>query len=332
MSLEARCDLGALMDPTSRIKRLRKRVVKAALVPPDSSEAALAAARSWLAHGGHPSHIWRRGRLAGDLLRGLTPVIDEDELLVGKFSRRPLTAEEATELANWQRYGEPATSKAYGQRAHMAIDYGRVLREGIEGVLAQIARYRTRLDTSRPDQQEQDFFYQGCEEALKGVVELSDKYADLAEQQAALSKSPRRAKELRAIAERCRKVPRKPAESFAEACQAAHFITFCMCAGNQMLLFQLGRPDRYLWLYYKRDLEAGKLTRTEALEYLDCLGFLLNEYTPRGLAVGYMVGGRDEWGNDVANELTYLALQSIHHTRLAYPGIGLCWTDRKSVV
>jgi formate C-acetyltransferase len=37
-----------------------------------------------------------------------------------------------------------------------------------------------------------------------------------------------------------------------------------------------------------------------------------------------MVGGRDREGNPVHNELTYLFLRSIAHTRLAYPGIGLC--------
>ncbi|MBM3494176.1 MAG: hypothetical protein FJX72_07635, partial [Armatimonadetes bacterium] len=35
---------------------------------------------------------------------------------------------------------------------------------------------------------------------------------------------------------------------------------------------------------------------------------------------------RDETGRDVSNDLTRLMVASIDHVRMAYPGIGLCWT------
>jgi formate C-acetyltransferase len=120
-------------------------------------------------------------------------------------------------------------------------------------------------------------------------------------------------------------VPAGPATTFAEAMQSIHFATFCMCAGNQMQLMQLGRPDRYLWPYYQHDLAAGRITRARAQELIDCLSVLLTEYTGRGLAVGWMVGGRDAAGCDVTNELSYLLVQTIGHVRLAYPGVGVCW-------
>ncbi len=123
----------------------------------------------------------------------------------------------------------------------------------------------------------------------------------------------------------CRAVPAGPAATFREAIQSVHFVTFCQCAGNQMLLFQLGRPDRYLLPYYRADVAAGRLSEDEAQELIDCLGIMLNEYTPRGLAVGFMVGGRDSSGLDASNELTALFVRSADHVRLAYPGIGLCW-------
>ena len=63
----------------------------------------------------------------------------------------------------------------------------------------------------------------------------------------------------------CRRVPEYPARTLREALQAAHFVTFCLCAGQRMLLFQLGRPDRYLLPYYRRDLAAGRITPEAAL-------------------------------------------------------------------
>lgn len=65
-------------------------------------------------------------------------MIDDGELLVGKFSDRPLTDAEAEEHTNWWRYGAPSTGVVPGQRAHMAIDFARVLRLGVAGVREQI--------------------------------------------------------------------------------------------------------------------------------------------------------------------------------------------------
>lgn len=216
--------------------------------------------------------------------------------------------------------------RADGQRAHMAIDYERLLRLGVTGVRRLIGLYRSRLDCTRASDLEADYFYQACLEALDGLVILSNRYANLAEDMAGREADAVRRTELEEIARVCRKVPEHPAETFREALQSVHFVTWAMCAGNRMLLMQLGRPDRYLLPYYERDLALGRITREQALELVDCLAILLNEYTPRGLAVGWMVGGRDSTGRDITNELTNLMLQSIAHVRMAYPGIGLCWT------
>ena len=312
--------------PTARVERLRDHAMARAQSMGDDGESQLAAARGWLRSGNEINYLLRRGLLAGEILRNLTPVIDPDELLVGKYSFRPLTPQEQAELDEWQRCGEPATGKAAGQRAHMAIDYPRVLRLGIAGVRAQIGVYRAALDLSRPDDLEKDAFYQGCLAALDGVTALALRYAEYAEYLTEQEDDPARRAELREIARRCRKVPEFPADTFAEALQAVHFTTFCQCAGNRMLLFQLGRPDRYLLPYYRRDLAAGRLSPDAAQELIDCLGILLNEYTPRGLAVGWMVGGRDEAGMDITNGLSYLFTRAVGHIRLAYPGVGICWT------
>jgi len=317
-----------LTQASCRVERLREVAVERAHTPGACGgiECALLEARSWWSSRGESSHMLRRGILAGDILAGMTPVIDADELLVGKYAIRVFTPEEEAELDNWRKYGQPATSKADGQRAHMAIDYERVLRMGIVGVKAQIELYREALDIARPEDMEKDLFYRACLFALDGVAALSQKYADLAEIQA-LDAAPARAAELLEIARICRKAPLQPAESFAEAIQATHFITFAMCAGNRMGLFQLGRPDRYLLPYYRRDIASGAITPQGAQELIDCLGILLNAYTPRGLAVGLMVAGRDGSGQDITNDLTYHFVQSVGHVRMAYPGVGVCWTN-----
>jgi pyruvate-formate lyase len=315
----------SLDQPTARVRRLREHVL--GLESPGAApELELLSARAWAASAGEPWILLRRARETAAILRGMAPVIDPGELLVGKYCDRALTAEENEESARYRAWAEPARPPVLGQRAHMAIDYDKLLQLGVEGIRRQIESYRERLDLTRPVDMERDAFYRACTLALDALVACAGRYADLAEAQAEDEADPQRQEELHEIARLCRRVPEFPARTFREAMQAIHFVTFCLCAGQRMHLFQLGRPDRYLLPYYRRDLTEGRTTPEEALELIDCLALLLSEYTPRSLAVGWMLGGRDAAGSDVCNELTALFLRSIGHTRLAYPCVGLCWT------
>ncbi|MCE5258838.1 MAG: hypothetical protein LLG44_07210 [Chloroflexi bacterium] len=305
-----------------RIERLRAQFLEQG--PVSSHEPELLWARSWLATPHEPWNLIRRAKATAAVLNGMTPEIGADELLVGKFSSRLLSPAEEAELEQWRKVNSRATSAVLGQRAHMSIDYETLLRLGLHGIREQIGIYRGRLNTSLPAELEKDAFYRACLVALDGLSGFSVHYAELAERQAAQADSVR-AQELYEIADICRRVPEHPAGTFREAMQAIHLVTFALCAGQMMLLFQLGRPDRYLWPLYQRDTQAGRLSVDQAQELIDCLCLMLNVYTPRSLAVGFMVGGRDGSGRDVSNDLTRLFLESIRHTRLAYPGIGLCW-------
>ena len=315
-----------MCEPTARIQRLREHALTQMGGEYRVLEPELLWARSWLASAGQPWTVVRRAQATAAVLQGITPAIDPGELLVGKFCRRELAPEETEVLQRYRECSAPAEAPVWGQRAHMAIDFDRLLRLGVDGLRRDISRYRGRLDPTRPQDLEQDAFYRACLITLEALVALSHRYAALAEAQAAAESDPARRAELQRIAAVCRRVPELPARSFHEALQAVHFVTFALCAGQRMFLFQLGRPDRYLLPLYRRDLAAGKITPAQAQELIDCLGLLLSEYTPRGLAVGWMVGGRDASGADVCNELTAMFLHTVEHLRLSYPCVGLCWT------
>ncbi len=314
-----------MSEPTPRVHRMREAIL--AQGPIQREEPELLWARSWLASHREPWNIIRRGRAIADTLRSMTPEIGPDDLLVGRFSTRALNDEEWEELERWRQELSLAASPVQGQRAHMAIDYEKLLRLGLSGLRRQIALYQERLDCTIAEHSRRDAFYRACLMALDGLRDFSLHYAERAEAMAAVEDDPSRRAELQEIAVSCRRVPEEPARTFREALQAVHLTTFALCAGQQMLLFQLGRPDRYLLPYYRRDLAEGRLTESEAQQLIDVLCLMLNVYTPRALAVGFMIGGRDGSGRDISNELTRLLLESIAHTRLSYPGIGLCWNE-----
>lgn len=246
----------------------------------------------------------------------IMPVIGEEELIVGRPSA--FTDEEAQSWTDtYEKISDEAAEEAgIGQDSHMSIDYELLLSQGVLGLLRRIDAY------------EQTPFYHACRRCLEGVILLSARYSQEARAQAEKTADERRRRELYQIAEICEKVPARPAETFYEAVQSVHFITYCLSFAPIRAYFQqyqLGHPDRYLLKYYKNDLAKGDLTHERAQLLLDCLGIQINFRVPRGLSSGYMVGGRDETGAPVCNDLTMMGLRVIEDIRLVYPAVGLCW-------
>mgnify|MGYP000427522000 CR=1 FL=1 len=276
--------------------------------------------RGWLQSAGATSLIVRRAQAKALMLRSITPAIDDGELVVGKPLWRQLTADEQAEADTYRSIAAKAMPRDAGQRAHMAIDFVKLLRCGVEGVLDEVEQRRAALDLTCPENTLRNEFYLACAEVLNSVMDCSDRYAAHAEDLAGRCDNAHRAEELRRIACVCRTVPRKPAHSFYEAVQSVHFVNFCLKSAT----FMLGRPDRYLLDFYQRDIAAGTLTPEFAQELLDCLCMQFNERAGKGTSLGLMIGGRDAEGRDVSNELTEMFLETIPHTRLSYPSIGLC--------
>lgn len=254
----------------------------------------------------------------------LTPSISDGELIVGKrdIPLRP------AEQQDWdERYRNIARERqnriGSGGDSHMAIDYALLLHKGVCGVMEMIDAY---LLTGTG---EKAAFYQCCKRCLQGVLHHAENYAEHALALSRETADPHRKAELEKIAEICRKVPAQPAQTFYEAVQSVHFITHCISLNPYFAWcqqFQLGHPDRYLLPYYEQDIQNGTLTKDFAQLLLDCLGIQINNRVVSGLSSGYMVGGRDENGNIVANDLTEMCMQVVSDIRLVYPAVGLCYT------
>ena len=256
-------------------------------------------------------------------LTNLTPYISDGELIVGEINAE-LCGDSKEE---WEKtYKDIAMSRRAsaggGQDSHMAVDYETLLSCGVNGIIENIDRYAASCSEAQKE------FYSTAKACLLAVLRHSENYAMLAESLAEKEADTTRKNELLEIARICKKVPAKPASSFYEAIQSVHFVSYCLSLnpfrGRQQ--FQLGHPDRYLLPYYESDIQMGKLTKERAQLLLDCLGIQINMRVPRGLSSGYMVGGRDENGDVVANELTEMLMQVIDDIRLVYPAVGLCYT------
>ena len=261
------------------------------------------------------------------------PVILDDELLLGHLYLPEYTEEE------WEEYRELAKafemspyhhSKNLPRKDHIALDYEKLIKCGIKGVREEISAQREKISLAEcelyPDTEalEKSEFYECLLTELDAVSSLAKKYADAARALAEEKAEPRRSELLR-MAEIIERVPENPAESFYEAVQSVHFFLSTLFG-----LYPLGRPDRYLFELYKKDIESGELTRELAQELIDnfCLG--ISDRVFSRAACGFIVGGCDEDGNLVENELTYMFLTALKHLKLPDPNGALAVNEMTS--
>ena len=218
---------------------------------------------------------------------------------------------------------------------HIILDIRKVLQAGLEGVIAEaqaacdaLSPYEAAAFKKRP-------FLQGAIIALQAVIRFAGRFADEAERQAALPElSPERRAELKIIAETCRRVPGKPARTFAEGVQAAYFVHLCSQIESNGHSFSLGRLDQYLYPLYQADVAAGRLTQAQAQELLELLWLKLfsiikiRPWDHTRFGIGYptyqnvTIGGQTPDGADATNELSYMVLKAIQNVRLTQPNVS----------
>jgi formate C-acetyltransferase len=188
--------------------------------------------------------------------------------------------------------------------------------------------------TIPPDYVDQKEFLQSVIIVLKAVINFAGRYATLAEEMAVSEKDAEKKKRLQDVARTCRRVPAHPPQTFLEAVQFFYFIHLVRYLEYSTLGIGI-RLDYLFGPYYEKDLEAGRITRDEALEILQLLWAKFLElglvYSPLVTSVyggvaslqAITLGGTDAEGNDVTNDLTYLALEAARTMRTIEPSIAL---------
>ncbi len=207
-----------------------------------------------------------------------------------------------------------------GQTGHCEPEFGDVFESGLDGLRRKI---RERRPSVSP---EQALTLDAFAEAVDGLGTLIAHAARAAEAAEATAAGERR-RELAAMAESCRHLVNGAPRTFAEALQLLWFVLLGVSYGDQAALVVPGRLDRTLAPFYDRDVAAGRLTPAKAVEWVEALYLLINDYVADGLAMSVMVGGRDAEGRDTTHALSYVCLEALRRTRLVYPTVGVCWHE-----
>ena len=210
---------------------------------------------------------------------------------------------------------------------HIIPDYKTALEEGLSG---RVKYFESLKEGTRSPEHRK--FIDALIETLKAGKDLASRYADEARAEAEKASGQKR-DELLEIARICDKVPWEPPETFHEALQALWFIHMLVMIQESYPGPGLspGRIDQYLYPYYAKDIESGKLDRVQAKELLECFwikpnyayDFIWRVGRTNGITSGYgqliTIGGLGPDGEDVSNDLTWLILEVIEEMNLLEP-------------
>ena len=217
--------------------------------------------------------------------------------------------------------------------AHLAVNYERVLSDGLAGYEERVRACQAALDLTDPDAIDKNVFYKAVLVVIAAVRRFAERYAALAREMAAAEKDEARAAELLAMAKTCERVPYEPARSFREAVQSVWFIQLILQIESNGHSLSYGRFDQYMFPYYQADIASGAITRDEALELLTCLWIkTLSVNKVRSQAHTFSsagspmyqnvtIGGQTTDKTDAVNDLSFLVLQSVAQTRLTQPNL-----------
>lgn len=213
-------------------------------------------------------------------------------------------------------------------QGHICPDSALWLKMGPLGIMNQA---QEKLKTCEESQKE---FYECVVLVMQGACTFMKRYHDMIMENIDEVEEPYQ-QSLRTVANNCLNLTKRPPETFHEAVQSLWFLFVLLHMESNASSFSPGRMDQYLYPYYQKDIESGKISMEDALDILECLWlkfnqivYLRNQNSAKyfaGFPIGFniAIGGEDENGKDTYNELSLLCLQCQYDLGLPQPNLSV---------
>ena len=220
----------------------------------------------------------------------------------------------------------------YAGVGHLHIDYAKLMRVGIDGIIEQIENSLNNLS-------HKDINYNDKRDELQAMLIMQkackahlQRYIPLLKEKAEVETDTTRRAELLSMADNFTQISGGPATNFWQALQLYSVITQLIQVESNGHSISYGRMDQWLYPYYKQDITDGTITKDFAQELLEVIYVKLNNAVKlkdkttvivrNGRCAGgesLTIGGVDTEGNDATNDLTMMFLDASVHTRMMNP-------------
>lgn len=198
----------------------------------------------------------------------------------------------------WQNINDNHYIHELGFVSNVCADYAKILNQGLLKIKETANSFSAR--------------------SIDALIELSDRYSIEAEKVGNYH-----------VSEMLKRVPRYGARNFNEALQLFRIVHFGLwLEGNYHVT--VGSFDRYMYPFYKNDIENGTLTKDQAYMLVEefFLSFNRDSDLYPGVQQGdngqsIVLGGLDEHGNETFNDLSEFALKASAELLVIDPKINL---------
>ncbi len=222
--------------------------------------------------------IFLKARFLSDFAADIPVVLDENELICGSM--------------RFWRY----SANEHGNIGHIIVDYEMMINDGIPTIREKIQRLST-ADAK------------AFAMALSAFELFINRYENEAEAHFLLSGNT----DMRRVAENCRQIRTGKAQNFEQALQLVWFTHVFLHAEGKAAAVSFGRFDKYLYPFYKKDLERG-IPKEQLREVLACFWLKTCEGDEsQNLTLG---GGVD-------NELTIACLEVTAELKVWQPSVSV---------
>ncbi len=205
---------------------------------------------------------------------------------------------------------------------HFCFNNRPILEGGLKSVYD-----RAKAQLEKAETAEQKEFLEAVCQGLLEIKRLAEKFAAKA---CSLLKTEEN-ENYRRIAQTAARVPWEKPETFYEALNTLALMRKVIGTLEGVGPNTFGRVDLDLYSFYERDIGAGRLTKEEAYE-LVCQFLLTWDthydhemkmvwYSDHELENTYVLGGCDETGKPVFNDLTRMFLEATRKEKIIYPKI-----------
>ncbi len=192
---------------------------------------------------------------------------------------------------------------------HHCLGYTRLLRIGVNGLLAEIADRRSSVVDA-----DEAAFLEAAERGCRALIAVAGRFATRAANMLQTERDPQARRYLQRIAESAAWVPAHPPRNFYEGLAMLWFLREATASMEGIGISVLGHLDRQLIDLYRSDLAAGRLTEDEAYDLLarwmlpTDVKFHVDDNSWPETSTCMELGGCDADGKPVYNELTRLIL------------------------
>lgn len=184
------------------------------------------------------------------------------------------------------------------------------------------------------------YFYKSVQIMLEGIQNWIWHYAKEALEMATYEKDEKQLNEFLELAERLDWLASKPPRDFKDALQMTWIFHIAVLNEDAISGLSPGRLGQVLYPYWKRDMDSGKITNEESLEWLEDMRMKYTQidcFASMGVVGGVLsgntfnnlsIGGLDKDGMSATNELEMLILEAGIRCDTPQPTLTLLYDEK----